>query len=967
MVKRILLFCGAMMLATASFAQTTIYAFRDWQANKPTDYVAGPAKFRSDKPGEVTLLQDQTNLGRSYAGLYYNYKWFILGVKPGTQSQPEGIYEIDMTTGARKLHAPASTALVEMTYDYSSGTVYGIGSDKKLKTIDLNTGKATTIGMPVSEVEGEDIEIAILALACDLDGKLYGIATNDFLFEIDKKTARCTSIGSTMVNASQFQSMEFDHNNHELYWANNGDYTLYTVDLKTGKATKIGYLGETMTNDAGVEMGSDSFSGMSIPYIHVSKGAPDRVTERKAVGDATKVTLSWKYPAIDAQGKALEGLTKAHIYRDGKELTTITLTNDNIGAAATYVDENPTAGLHSYGIVCENAQGLGGRETDDVSTYVGDNAPGAVEGLKAVAGDNSATLSWSRPTKGMYDGAFDPESISGYAVYRISGTQKTKITTVTTTEYTDKPSTFGTYSYAVAAINDMGEGVLSTTDPLMVKPADWLVMRNAKETIKDGVTYRFYDSGGPNGYYKNAEDYTLTLVPENKDAIVRVQFKSFTIDYFGDILSAYNGTDTKAPLIGQFATEALDAAMLDIRGTNADGALTFKWASDVMSTDAGWTADVSTIVLKQKDLEATSLKGNKMPVAGKDIAYNVVVRNFGTTATDGSDYSVQIVDAASKKVLGEADGVALSRLQSATVAVNCQFAEAGKSEIYAEVVTDGDEDAANNKTANQTVIVLSESGKQVRIGNNEPQLAVLPSSFMAVSSLSEQLYRASEIGVSDGKIQALGFPMEATKSYTPNVKIWIAETEPDTLSKEGIVAAGDMQLVFDGTQPVVAGDDLWLFCFDKPFNYTGKNLLVLVYKTGDNTNGDGVNFCGTYNSGALRSAFRNYGEIDPSKPIASSPGRHLADAVWAFDSPSAGVSEPAKDATITVYPNPTTGNVYVKSADSVERIEVYSMSGVKVKSVANASSLDIANLPAGQYIVKAVTAGKATTKMIVKK
>ena len=967
MVKRILLFCGAMMLATASFAQTTIYAFRDWQANKPTDYVAGPAKFRSDKPSEVTLLQDQTDLGRSYAGVYYNYKWLILGVKPGTQSQPEGIYEIDMTTGTRKLHAPASAALVEMTYDYSSGTTYGIGSDKKLKTIDLNTGETQTIGMPVTEVEGEDIEVAILALACDLDGKLYGIATNDFLFEIDKKTARCTSIGSTLVNASQFQSMEFDHNNHVLYWANNGDYTLYTVDLKTGKATKIGYLGETMVTDAGVEMGSDSFSGMSIPYIHVSKGAPDRVTERKATGDASKVTLTWKYPSIDAQGKALESLTKVHIYRDGNEIASIDLTDANIGATGTYVDENPTEGLHSYGIVCENSQGLGGRESDDVSTYVGDNAPGAVEGLTAVAGDNSATLSWSRPTKGMYDGAFDPESISGYAVYRVSGTQKTKIATVTTTEYTDKPATFGTYSYAVAAINNIGEGVPATTDPLMVKPADWLVMRNAKETIKDGVTYKFYDSGGPNGYYKNAEDYTLTLVPENKNAIVRVQFKSFTIDYFGDILSAYNGIDTKAPVIGQFATEALDAAMLDIRGTNANGALTFKWASDVMSTDAGWTAEVSTIVLKGKDLEATSVKGDKIPVAGTNIDYKVVVRNFGTTATDGSDYSVRIVEAASGNVLGESAGVPLSRLQSDTVAVSCKFPTPGKTDIYAEVVTDGDEELENNKTANQSVIVLSEHGKQVRIGNNKPQLAVLPSSFMAVTSLSEQLYRSSEINVSDGKIQALGFPMEATKSYAPDVKIWIAETEADTLSKEGIVAAGDMQLVFDGSQPVVAGDDLWLFCFDKPFDYTGKNLLVLVYKTGDNTNGDGVNFCGTFNSGAIRSVFRNYGEIDPSKPIPSTPGRHLADAVWAFDSPSAGVSETGKDVSIIVYPNPTSGNLYVKSADDVERVDVYSMSGVKVKSVAGASSIDIADLLPGQYIVKIVTAGKASIKMIVKK
>ena len=77
-------------------AQTTIYAYRNWQQSNPVNVQKGPVKFSSDNLGVVELIADQSTLGAVYAGTYFNYKWYAQVTKPGTQSSLEGLYTIEV-------------------------------------------------------------------------------------------------------------------------------------------------------------------------------------------------------------------------------------------------------------------------------------------------------------------------------------------------------------------------------------------------------------------------------------------------------------------------------------------------------------------------------------------------------------------------------------------------------------------------------------------------------------------------------------------------------------------------------------------------------------------------------------------------------------------------------------------------------------------------------------------------------
>jgi hypothetical protein len=68
----------------------------------------------------------------------------------------------------------------------------------------------------------------------------------------------------------------------------------------------------------------------------------------------------------------------------------------------------------------------------------------------------------------------------------------------------------------------------------------------------------------------------------------------------------------------------------------------------------------------------------------------------------------------------------------------------------------------------------------------------------------------------------------------------------------------------------------------------------------------------------------------------------------------------------TIFPNPATEIITVKSNESIENIEVFSMEGRNVKST-TASSMDISNLSNGIYLLQVKTSeGKIGTKKILK-
>ncbi len=110
----------------------------------------------------------------------------------------------------------------------------------------------------------------------------------------------------------------------------------------------------------------------------------------------------------------------------------------------------------------------------------------------------------------------------------------------------------------------------------------------------DGI---FFDSGGPNGNYSNAQYYTTTITPTNPGEKASVTFNSFSLEDQIDRLTIYNGPNTTYPyIVEQYGFTGTNSPGT-VTSTDITGTLTFAFYSDGAITAPGWTASVSCAVL----------------------------------------------------------------------------------------------------------------------------------------------------------------------------------------------------------------------------------------------------------------------------------------------------------------------------------------------------------------------------------
>ncbi|MBI9066818.1 MAG: hypothetical protein JEZ09_05955 [Salinivirgaceae bacterium] len=139
----------------------------------------------------------------------------------------------------------------------------------------------------------------------------------------------------------------------------------------------------------------------------------------------------------------------------------------------------------------------------------------------------------------------------------------------------------------------------------------------------------FYDTGGKNNNYTKNEDYTITFIPNDINKKLLVNFFSIDIesgtDECYDYLEIYNGENTNAPLIGSYCNANRPKT---IKANNENGALTFKFFSDVSVNQAGWEAEIFSFEGFNYQLTVNGVDG---PLAGAAVSLN------GKTITTGSD------------------------------------------------------------------------------------------------------------------------------------------------------------------------------------------------------------------------------------------------------------------------------------------------------------------------------------------
>jgi PKD repeat protein len=151
--------------------------------------------------------------------------------------------------------------------------------------------------------------------------------------------------------------------------------------------------------------------------------------------------------------------------------------------------------------------------------------------------------------------------------------------------------TYSTEGYKTVSLTVNGSITKTKTDYIHVLPLSFNIM-NGTLTTCAGL---FYDHEGTSNYLDN-EDYTFTLMPGDTSKSVQAVFSEFSLEANAscswDYLNVYDGTSTSANLLGVWCGTNSPGTVV---ATNAVGALTFKFHSDVSVTSTGWVATLSCV------------------------------------------------------------------------------------------------------------------------------------------------------------------------------------------------------------------------------------------------------------------------------------------------------------------------------------------------------------------------------------
>lgn len=485
----------AMWPATAVKAQTeaekgqTFYAYRVDQLKKGADGFSEPSvigwvSFNTSDTSKVTLLKKYTgmyDMEKVGAGEYLDGKIYTYGYQYDASDYDEAyqstryiVYDAETFTPLKTIDRYGERRVSDMTYDYTTNTMYALAEDKvttdrelqitSLYIVNTETGELTRVGGTGELLGingyGKVVDDNLVTLACDKNGDLYAMSAYRHFYKLDKFSGKATEIGKEHKLAVEpfFQSMAFGADG-VLYWTQHTAHPygwLTTIDTATGVPTKIGTLGD-----------NDKLTCL-FQKRSLVKTFPLAATDLKAVNDEVKhnqVTLTWTLPTKNYDGTDAN-LTEVRVYRLGTAEPIAVLGPD----ATTFVDEHSDNGQTAYEVVAVNAAASGTPAT--VSLFAGYDQLVGVNDLHAVKNDatNEVSLSWTKPTLTVNNEYADFDNIV-YNVYRVNLlTQKYELLSENQKELTfsEVVTAEGIYCYVVEAVSGGVIGLGAKTENVSI-------------------------------------------------------------------------------------------------------------------------------------------------------------------------------------------------------------------------------------------------------------------------------------------------------------------------------------------------------------------------------------------------------------------------------------------------------------------------------------------------------------------
>lgn len=233
-------FTAVFGMANASNSQWYGYAlYTSNGANWQNHYIS----FNTQTPNAVQAVSE--TFPTIWAATYLEGDvWFVTNTKSLCKAPFNGETQ---TIGNYETVVPALeqyNLYIDMAYNPLDGMMYYLCQDSQYNSYLKRSSLVTP-----SEIEVVGMfSVKLWTLAINNQGQAYGVAyEGGNLYEIDLNNATTTLVGPTGKDVWYTQSMTFDLNTGELYWAQfatASDHGLYQVNTETGAATLLGEIGE---------------------------------------------------------------------------------------------------------------------------------------------------------------------------------------------------------------------------------------------------------------------------------------------------------------------------------------------------------------------------------------------------------------------------------------------------------------------------------------------------------------------------------------------------------------------------------------------------------------------------------------------------------------------------------------------------------------------------------------------------
>lgn len=208
--------------------------------------------FETQTPGVIQTVSE--TLPEIQAATYVDgYVWFVTSTRSLCKAHFDEVAQaLDASETVVATLVPYNLVM-EMAYNPVDGMMYFVCQDSQYN---MNLKRIDMAAPSVVENLG-NFSTQLWTFAIDSQGTAYGIGYPGDLYQVDLNNCALTMVGSTGKDVWYTQSMAFDYDTGELYWAQvstNADHGFYQVNTATGVATPLGEIGGTGAELTGLFM-----------------------------------------------------------------------------------------------------------------------------------------------------------------------------------------------------------------------------------------------------------------------------------------------------------------------------------------------------------------------------------------------------------------------------------------------------------------------------------------------------------------------------------------------------------------------------------------------------------------------------------------------------------------------------------------------------------------------------------------